>query len=132
MAAFRGVAGRDGSGLAEAVRFNRARSNSLLHEVVANRLGAQLREALVVFVAANAVGVSFHRDVQAGIRENDAGNFRQALAGSGSEFVTAAAEQDIRHIGDKSAGGVASRKNRVELLQEAFAKVLLLAFGLLA
>src|SRR5215467_9908667 len=65
---FRSVVGSDGRGFAEAASFNRSRGNSLLHEVVAHRIGPALGKALVIFVAADAVGVAFDGDVQAGIR----------------------------------------------------------------
>ena len=106
--------------------------NSLLHEIIADGLRAALREILIVLVAADAVGVSFDGNVQAGISEHDAGNFGEALAGSGQKLEAAAAEQDVGHIGDEAAGGVARGENRIELLQEAGAEFLLFVFRLLA
>src|SRR5215831_16597280 len=71
---FRSVVGSDGRVFAEAASFNRSRGNSLLHEVVAHRIGPALGKALVIFVAADAVGVAFDGDVQAGISQDDAGD----------------------------------------------------------
>ena len=62
-----------------------AELNALLDEVVANGLGAVFGELLIVVVAAYAVGVAFYGDVQSRIGQHDAGNFGQALAGSGQE-----------------------------------------------
>src|SRR5215470_17542555 len=70
--------------------------------------------------------------MQAGIREDNAGHFRETLACPGSKFVTPAAEQNIRHIGHETAGGIARGENRVELLQQTFAELLLFAFRLFA
>ncbi len=81
-----------GSVLAISVGFDGGGIDPLLNEVVANGLGAMLGELLVVVVAADAVGVAFDGDVQRGIGEDDAGNFREALAGSGKKLETAAAE----------------------------------------
>src|SRR6516225_11683590 len=84
LADFGAVVAGDRGRLAVAVRFDRAAGDSLLHEVIADSLRAHLRQRLVVFVAAHRVGVSFDRDMQARVGEDDAGNFREALAGSGS------------------------------------------------
>src|ERR1700751_3281848 len=99
-ATFRGIVGRYWLSLAESVGFYSSGGNSLLHEIIANDSGTLLGEILVVFVAADAVGVSFDGEVQAGIGEHDAANFGQALAGGGQKLEAAAAEQDIGHVGD--------------------------------
>src|SRR5215472_13640043 len=71
-AAFGGVVRGDRLVFAEAVSFDIVRRNSLLHEVIAHGLGTALGKCLVVFVAANAVRVSFDRHMQARVGENNA------------------------------------------------------------
>jgi hypothetical protein len=92
LAAFGSVVGGDGRGLAIAVGFDGGGVDALLHEVVADGLGAALGELLIVVVGADAIGVAFDGDMQTGISEYDAGNFGEALAGSGKKLEAAAAE----------------------------------------
>jgi hypothetical protein len=49
----RGVVRRNRLALAKATRINRVRRNPLLHQVIANRLGAMLRQILMAGAAAN-------------------------------------------------------------------------------
>ena len=64
--------------LSEAERHDRRRRNALLHEVIAHGLRAALRQRLVVVVVADVVGVAFDLEVQAWIREQDAGDASRA------------------------------------------------------
>src|SRR5579864_2998164 len=132
LAAFGGLVRGDGLGLAIPVGLDRSGVDPLLDEIVANRLGAVLRKLLIVLITADAIGVSFDLEVQAGIRQYDAGDFRQTLAGGRKKLIAAAAEQYVRHICDEATGGVARGKNRIELLQKPRSEFLLFFFRLLA
>src|SRR6267378_7493383 len=96
--------------------FDRVGVDPLLDDVIADGLGAVFGELLVVVVPTDAVGVSFDCEMKTGIGEDDSGDFCQAFAGSGKKLEAAAAEQDVGHVGDQAAGGVAGGKNAVELL----------------
>lgn len=61
---------------AETFRGNLICRDSLLYQVIANRIGAIFGELLVVFIGANAIGVTFDLKVQGWIREYDSRNFR--------------------------------------------------------
>ena len=89
LAALGSVVGGDGFAFAEAAGFDCGGLNPLLHEIIPHGLRAMLGKLLVVVVGADAVGVAFDGKMQAGIGEDDAGNFCQALARTGREFVAA-------------------------------------------
>jgi hypothetical protein len=56
----------------EAAGCDRVRRNSLLDQIIAHRLGPAFRKLSMVFVAAHAVGMPFHRQMQARIRQHNA------------------------------------------------------------
>jgi len=92
--------------------------------------GAALGKLLIEFVAADAVGVAFDLKHEAGMRKNDAGDFREFFARAGLERVPAGVEENIRHIDDEAAGGVAGLQNGIQLREELRAKLTFFGFGL--
>src|SRR5262249_48926550 len=130
--AFRRVVGGYRLGLAEAAGHDGTVRNPLLHQVITHRLRPALGELHVVFVAAHAVGMAFHIQVQSGISQHNAGYLRQALARSGQKLKAPSLEQYVRHVGDQAAGRVARGQNRVELGQQTSAKISLVSLRLLA
>src|SRR6267378_3049992 len=64
------------------------------------------------------------------MRENDAGNFREFFAGARLERVAASVKENIRHIDDEAASGIAGLQNGIELIEELGAKLSLFGFGL--
>src|SRR5712692_6194210 len=107
LAAFGGVIGGDGLRLAEAAGGDGGGRDALLGEKIADGVGAAFRELLIEIVAADAVGVTLDLESQAGMREDDAGNFGEFFAGAGLERVAAGVKEHVRHIDDEAAGGVA-------------------------
>src|SRR6266700_3233352 len=105
LAAFGGLVGGDGLDFAEAAGGDGRRRYALFGEKFAHGTGAALGKLLIEFVAADAVGVAFDLKHEAGMRENDAGNFRELFARAGLERVAAGVEKNIRHIDDEAAGG---------------------------
>src|SRR5271157_1651450 len=132
LAAFRGIVGGHGLAFSEAAGGDRVGGNALLHQVVADGIGALLREPPVVFVAADAVGVTFDRQAQALIGEHDARYFGEPFPRAGQQLEAATLEENVRHVGDQTARRVAGGENGVELLQESGTHFLLFFFGLLA
>ena len=115
---------------AEAVRGDRVWRQVLGYQVAADGLGSPLGEALVHFVAADAIGVAFDFELQTRMSQDNAGDLRQLLSGAGLERVFAGVEQDVGHVDDQPAGGLTRLKNGVELLAELFAELGLFLFGL--
>src|SRR6266851_1112473 len=107
LGAFGGVVGSDGLHLAEAASGDRGASDALLSEKIADGIGAAFGELLIEIVAANAVGVAFDLESEAGMREDDAGNFGEFFAGTGLERVAAGIEEHVGHVDDQAASGVA-------------------------
>src|ERR1700681_1264238 len=64
LTAFCRIVGGNRFALAKPPILNRAGRNPLLHKVVADRLSPVLRQFLIIFVASDTVGVSFHSDMQ--------------------------------------------------------------------
>src|SRR6267378_2703126 len=64
------------------------------------------------------------------MRENDAGNFREFFAGARLERVAASVKENIRHIDDEAASGIAGLQNGIELIEELGAKLGFFGFGL--
>src|SRR5258708_5356272 len=90
LAAVGGVIRSDGLRLAEAAGGDRGGRDALLGEEIAHGIGAAFGELLIEFVAAYAVGVTFDLQSEAGMREDDAGNFGEFFAGAGREGIAAA------------------------------------------
>src|SRR6266478_2962793 len=130
LAAFWRVIGGDRLRLAETVSSDGRRRYALLGEKVANGIGATLGELLIEIVAADAVGVAFDLESEAGMREDDAGNFGEFFAGTGLEGVAAGIEEHVRHVDDEAAGRVASLQNGIELTEKLGAKLSFFSFGL--
>src|SRR5216683_1778655 len=130
LAAFRGLVGGDGLGFAETAGCDGRRRYALFSEKFAHGTGAALGKLLIEFVAADAVGVAFDLKHEAGMRENDAGNFREFFARAGLERVAAGVKENIRHIDDEAAGGVAGLQNGIQLREELRAKLTFFGFGL--
>src|SRR4029077_15540360 len=96
---------------------------ALLGKEIADGIGAAFGELLIEVVAADAVGVAFDLEREAGMRKDDAGNFGELLARAGLERVAAGVEENVRHIDDEAAGGVASLQNGIELIEKLGAKL---------
>src|SRR5216684_1598784 len=67
---------------------------------------------------------------RAGMRENDAGDFGEFFARAGLERVAAGVKENIRHIDDEAAGGVAGLQDGIQLREELRAKLTFFGFGL--
>src|SRR5947208_110261 len=67
---------------------------------------------------------------EAGMRENDAGNFGELFARAGLERVAAGVKEHVRHVDDEAASGVASLQNGIELIEKLGAKLRFFGFGL--
>jgi hypothetical protein len=106
--------------------------HALADQVIADSLGAIFREALVELVAADGIGVPFDGKFEPGMGEEDAGKASEFFAGGRAEVEFAGVKQDVGHIDDESAGGIASFEDDVELLEELLAEALALAFGFFA
>src|SRR6267378_3017626 len=107
LAAFGGVVGGDGLHFAEAAGGDGRTGDALLRKEIADGIGAAFGELLVEIVAADAVGVALDLERQAGMREDDAGNFGELFACAGLEGVAAGVKKNIRHVDDEAASGVA-------------------------
>ncbi len=75
LAAFGGVVRSDGLRFAEAAGGDGGGRDALLGEKIADGIGAVVGELLIEFVAADAVRVALDLQREAGMREDDAGNF---------------------------------------------------------
>jgi len=93
--------------------------------------GALFRKVLIERFGADAIGVAFDSQFERRITEHDAGYFGQFFAGQRAERVPAGVQDYVRHVHDKTAGGVASFQDQVELLEETGAKLLTVTYGLL-
>ena len=107
LAAFRRVIGRNGLSFAEAAGGDGTGGDALVNEEITDHAGAAFAELLIEVVGANGIGVAFDLHLQTGMREHDAGNFCKFFAGAGFEGVAAGVEEDVGHIDDEAAGGVA-------------------------
>src|SRR5260370_11938819 len=105
LAACGGLVGGDRLRFAEAVGRDGRRRYALFGEKIADGVGAALGELLIEFVAADAIGVALDLEQEAGMREDNAGNFGEFFAGAGLESVAAGVENDVRHVADEAAGG---------------------------
>src|SRR6266699_2417487 len=130
LAAFGGVVGSDRLRFAEAVGGDGRRRHALFGEKIADGAGAALGELLIEFVAADAIGVALDLEQEAGMREDNAGNFGEFFAGAGLERVAAGVEKHVRHVDDKAAGGVAGLQDGIQLGEKLGAKLGLFGFGL--
>src|SRR5713226_463575 len=113
LAALRGVVRSDGLHFAEAAGGDGRRSHALFGEKIADGVGAALGELLIEIIAADAVGVAFDLKREARMGEHDAGNFRELFARAGLERVTACVKEDVRHVDDEAAGGIARLQNGI-------------------
>src|SRR5208282_4667926 len=104
--------------------------DSLLGKKIAHRVGAAFGELLIEFVAANAVGVTFDLQCEAGMRQKNAGYLGQFFARPGFKRVAAGIEKDVRHVHDQAAGGIARLQNGIQLCEKLSAKLRLFGFGL--
>src|SRR5258708_35012788 len=130
LAAFGSVIGGDGLRFAEAAGGDGGGRDTLLGEKIADGIGAVFGELLIEIVAADTVRVTFDLESEAGMRENDAGNFGEFFAGAGLEGVAAGVEEHIGHIDDETASGVAGLQNGIQLAEKLGANVGLFGFGL--
>src|SRR6266568_3156144 len=130
LAAFGGVVGGDRLRFAEAVSGDGRRRYALFGEEIADGAGAALGKLLIEFVAADAVGVALDLEQEAGMREDDAGNFGEFFAGAGLERVAAGVEKHVRHVDDKAAGGVAGLQDGIQMGEKLGAKLSRFGFGL--
>ena len=67
--------------------------HSLLRQVVAHGSAALFGKLLIVFVAADAVGVTFHIQPQTRVPGDDAGDLGQFLAGQGADEYLAVSKR---------------------------------------
>ena len=102
----------------------------MVNQIFAHGLRALLGKPLIEIVAAHAVRVPFHLHCQRGIREQDAGDFRELLSGAWFQRVAACVEKHVRHVHDQSPDGVVRLQNAAQLLQELLAQIGLLGFRL--
>src|SRR5580704_9911389 len=130
LAALGGVIRGDGLHFAEAARGDIGAGHTLLGEKVADGVGAALGELLIEIIAANAVGVAFDLESEAGMGENNAGNFCELFAGAGLEGVAAGVEKNVGHVDDEAAGGIARLQNGIQLVEKLRAKLGFFGFGL--
>ena len=72
------------------------RRYALRQQVIAHCAGALLGELLVVLVAADAIGVAFQLDLEAGISQQNAGDLGHLFAGAGLQRVLVEVEQARR------------------------------------
>ena len=70
--------------------------------------------------------------LQAGIRQQNSGNFGHLLAGAGLQRVFIEIEEHVVDIHDQAAGAFLGLQDRVQLLHQALAQLGLFGFGLLA
>ena len=77
-----------------------SRWNSILGKIVANRARALFREFLIELNRASDIGVTFHLQVQARMRNDDTRDSRQRFARIFFQSVFACIEEDILHIDD--------------------------------
>ena len=103
----------------------------MLRQIASDGFGTPLREALVVGIAANAVGVAFDSQLEPGIGEHDAADLGQLFTRHRTQRLLARIEENVRHVDDQPASGVASLEDGVELLQQLGAELLLFTLGLL-
>lgn len=75
------------------------------------------RSALVIGIATNAVRVSLDSECERGIGEHDATDLCQLLARQRTKGVLGGVEENVRHVDDEAARGVASLENGIEFLQ---------------
>src|SRR5207245_2136646 len=99
-------------------------------KISAHAAGSLFGEFLVVFLAADAVRVALDIELQAGIRQYDSGDFREALAGVRLQGVLVEIKQDIGHAYDQPAGSIASLEDLIELRQQSGSHLLFLSNGL--
>jgi hypothetical protein len=130
LAAFGGVVGSDWLHFAEAAGGDGGTGHALLGQEVTDGVGAAFGELLVEVIAADTVGVAFDLEREAGMREDDTGNFGELFAGAGLECVAAGVKEHIGHVDDEAAGGVARLQNGIELAEKLGAKLGFLGFGL--
>src|SRR6266478_3914733 len=104
--------------------------DALLGEKIADGIGAAFGELLIEIVAADAVGVTLDLEREAGMGEDDAGNFGELFAGAGLERVAAGVEEHVGHIDDEAAGGVARLQNGIQLAEQLGAQLGFFGFGL--
>src|SRR5216684_2646831 len=130
LAAFGSVIGGDGLRLAEAAGGDGGGGDALLGEKIADGVGAAFGELLIEIVAADTVRVTLDLQSQAGMREDDAGNFGEFFAGAGLEGVAAGVKEHVGHIDDETAGGVAGLQNGIQLAEKLGAKLSFFGFGL--
>src|ERR1700722_2916430 len=95
--------------------------NSLSDEEVPDGVRPVLRELLVVFVAAYAVGVAFDLNLEAGVGLKDSGDLGEADLSSRLQSVPGGVEEDVRHIDDEAACRFAGCEDAVELAAKLFA-----------
>src|SRR5260370_21935627 len=93
LAAFGGVVGGDRLRFAEAVGGDGRRRHALFGKEIADGVRAALGKLLIEFVAADAIGVALDLEQEAGMREDNAGNFGEFFAGAGLERVAAGVEK---------------------------------------
>src|SRR5260370_12073964 len=89
LAAFGGLVGGDRLRFAEAVGGDGRRRHALFGEKIADGVCPALGELLIEFVAAAAIGVALDLEQEAGMREDNAGNFAEFFPGAGLERVPA-------------------------------------------
>jgi hypothetical protein len=76
--------------------------------------------------------VALQLKLQAGIRQQDSGNFGHLLAGAGLQRVFVEIEEHVIDIHDQAAGAFLGLQDRVQLLHQALAHLAPFGLGLLA
>ena len=103
----------------------------MLSEEIANGIGPVLGQGHVVLVRSDAVGVAFHFELQAGMRQDDTRELGQFFTSHGPESELPCVEEDIGHVDDEASGTVAGFQNLIELLRQFVTQFLFLPLGLL-
>ena len=86
-------------------------------QIIPHRRGAVFRKLLIVVVASDAVGVTFHLHPQPGMPSQNSGHSRQLLARCLAQGILGGVEQYVRHIYDQPSRGIARLQDRIELAQ---------------
>ena len=107
MPASRSVIGSHRIVFAEAPRRYVVGRNALAQQIIAYGARARVAELQVISFAADAIGVAIYFQPQAWVREDDTRYFRELFARGRTQSVLVEIEQDVRHVDDQSAGGVA-------------------------
>ena len=113
------VVGSYRQGIAEAFGTDGICGYAFLDQVVAHRARAVLGQGLIHGIAADVIGVTADFNVESGVGEQNAGDFRQFLPCARLQGIFSGVKQNIGHADDEAASAIASRKNPIQLLGQS-------------